>query len=152
MSNKLVPFSSQDDVEIYRGNFLVPANWTACGAAVYVAGGANIEAGMPIALAITENALSLCDSDGPVVSIPLVSTRGVQVVDLTGITIPIRTPSGIRAKGIAIKYEINPIGTELELTLYTLSSNSAFEWVNVIQQALNNKLSGLGNAGKISRR
>jgi hypothetical protein len=158
VSNELVPFISEDDVEIYHGIFLVPANWTTRGTVIHVAGGHGLEGGQPIALATTRTMLSLCTPDGPIVSMPLVSIRAVQVVDLTGMAIPIRTPSGIvemvpaRAKGIAIKYELNERGTQIELTLFTLASRSAFDWVNVIQQAIYSASSDVGNTGKINRR
>ena len=158
MSKKLIPFSSQDDVEIHQGNFLVPKDWVSCGVVVYVAGGADLDKGQPVALAITDSSLSLCTPEGPIVSVPIGSIRDIKVADLTGMTIPVRTPSGIldmvppRAKGISIKYELNPMGTQLELLLYTLSPKAAFEWVNVIQKSIYDKLSSLGQSGKISHR
>lgn len=158
MTDELIPFASKDNVEIYRGNFLVPSDWSSCGVVVHVAGGAGLETGQPVALAITRNSLSLCSSAGPVVSIHFGSVREVKVDDLSGMAIPIRTPSGIvdmvpaKAKGISLKYEFNPMGTQLELILYTLSPRSAYEWVQVIQQAIQNKLSDWGNAGSISHR
>jgi hypothetical protein len=158
MSSELVPFSSPDDGEISRVNFLVPADWTSCGLVVHIFGGHDLSGGQPVALAITRMILFLCTQTGPIVSVPLQSIRAVQVIDLTGMAFPIRTPSGIvesvppRAKGVAIKYELNEMGTQIELTLYTLSPNAAFEWVNVIQQAIYNASSDLGQAGKIFRR
>ena len=158
MSSDLVAFSSQDVVEIYRAKFLVPANWISCAVVVHVAGGHSVDGGEPVALAITRMSLSLCGQTGPLVSVPLESIRAVQVVDLTGIAYLVQTPSGPvdavprRAKGVAIKYELNPMGTQIELTLYTLAAKSAFEWVNVIQQAIYDASSDLGNVGKIIRR
>ena len=158
MSNKLVPFSSEDDVEIYQGIFLVPKDWVSCGVVVHVTGGRDLEGGQPVALAITESSISLCGREGPSDSILLASIRGTKVADLTGMAIPIRTPSGIvdmvppRAKGVSISYELNPMGAQMELILYTLSPSSAFEWVNVIQGAIHNKFSDMGRAGKISHR
>src|SRR5688572_5420434 len=139
MSDGLVSFSPEDNFEIFRGHFLVPANWTSCGMVVHVSGGRVLDSSQPVALAITRMMLSLCTHDGPLVEVPLQSIRGVQVVDLTGMTIPIRTPSGIVemvpdvAKGVGITYQPFASKTLLELTVYTLAPIAAFQWVNVIQ-------------------
>jgi len=158
MSNKLIAFSSQDSMELKYGAFLVPTDWKSCGFVVHVAGGVGLGDGQAIALAVNGNSVTLCDTGGPVVSIPLGSIREVKVADLTGMTIPIETPSGVvdmvpaRAKGVSVKYELNPMGTQIELSLYTFSPKSAFEWVNVILEAIHRKSSDFGKAGQISRR
>ena len=158
MSGDLISFSSEDNFEPFRGHFLVPANWTSCGMVVHVTGGRDLKDGQPVALALTRVMLSLCTHTGPLVDVPLQSIRGVQVVDLTGMAIPIRTPSGIVemvpdvAKGVAIKYQLNPLKTQIEVTVYTLAPKAAFEWVNVIQHAINDASSDMWNAGKIFHR
>jgi len=158
VDKQLTTFASENATELHYGAFLVPQDWKSCGVVVHVAGGAGVGDGQAIALAVNKNSVTLCDTGGPVVSIPLGSIREVKVADLTGMAIPIHTPSGVvdmvpaRAKGISVKYELNPMGTQIELSLYTFSPKSAFEWVNVILEAIQRKSTDLGKAGNISRR
>lgn len=158
MSNQFVPYSSTENVEAYRGLFLVPADWISCGVVVHVAGIPGMLGGQPVALAITNSVISLCTEEGPTLSMPLGSIRDVKVIDLTGIALPIRTPSGIvemapnRAKGVSLKSELNPMGNLFELTLYTLSPTAAYEWINAIQEAIFRKLSNLGRSNTIPGR
>lgn len=158
MSDKLVPFSSRGEVEQFRETFLVPANWKSCGVVVHISGAAGVGDSRPVALAVTEDAISLCDRIGPKVSIPILSIKEVKVIDLEGITFSINTPSGIvdmappNAKGISITYVLNPLGTKMEMSLYTFTPKFAFEWVNIVLEAIYRKTKGLGDEGTIFRR
>ncbi len=158
MNANLVPYSPQEGLELFQGTFMVPADWKSCGAVVYISGAAGIRNTQPVALAITTEIVSLCERNGPKLTIPILSIKEVKVIDLTGITFSVKTPSGIvemappRAKGIALTYVLNPLGTQIELSLYTFTPKSAYEWVNIILEAINLKSAGLGESGKISRR
>lgn len=153
MNNKLVSFSLKENVGIHTGNFLIPADWTSRGVAVHLGGGPGLGNGQPVALAINKNALTLCSHDGPVVSVAFSTVRDVRVVDLSGMAMPIRTPSGIidmvpdKAKGFAVRYEFNPMGGQIDLSLYTFTPRSSYEWVQVIQEAIYDNLSGFRQAG-----
>ena len=153
----LVSYESNDKIELYRGHFLIPADWKSKGVVIHVFGGIKLRKSQPVALAITETILTLCDKDGPVVEIPLQSVKSVQLTDLTGISLPVSTPTGVvdmvpaRAKGVAIKHE-SILGAQLEVVIYTLSPNAAFEWVNIILEALQNYSSDVDSASGISRR
>ena len=155
---KLVPFSSQGELELRKTTFLVPANWKSCGVVMYISGSEGIENNQPVALAIAEDTISLCEDDGPRASIPILSIKEVRVVDLTGVSFSMDTPSGMvdlapsNAKGIAITYVLNPMGTTLDLSLFTFTSKAAYEWVNIISDEIHKKSAGLGTAGKFSRR
>lgn len=132
---------------------MIPADWTSRGVVVHLGGGPGLGNGQPVALAINKTALILCSHDGPVISVSYASIRDIRVVDLSGMAIPISTPSGIvdmvsgNAKGFTVKYEFNPMGAQLELSLYTFTPRSSYEWVQVIQQAIYDKLSDLGQVG-----
>ena len=158
MSAELVPFSSREGLEQFHGTFLVPSDWKSCGAVMYISGATGINSGQPVALALTDSAISICGGDGPKISIPILSIKEVRVVDLTGVSFSVNTPSGIvemapnRAKGVSITYELNPMGTKIELTLFTFTPKSAYEWMNIILEALHNKSAGFGESGKITRR
>ena len=116
MNAKLVPFSSQEGLELFHGNFLVPVDWKSCGAVIYISGAAGIENSQPIALALTKDAVSLCGSDGPRISIPILSIKEVKVVDMTGVSFPVNTPSGIvemappKSQGDCHNLYVEPIG------------------------------------------
>lgn len=156
MNAELVSFSSQEGLELFHGTFMVPVDWKSCGVVIYISGAAGIGNSQPVALALTKDSVSLCERDGPRLSISILSIKEVKVVDLTGISFSVNTPSGIvemappRAKGIAITYLLNPLGTQMELSLYTFTPKSAYKWVNTILEAINFKSAGLGETGKIS--
>ena len=156
--NKLETFVSKDSLLPFKGTFLVPSNWSSCGVVVYVSGGKKLDSGQPIAMVLTDASISLCDQSGPVQSVPLGSIRDISAVDLSGYPIPSDTPSGVmdmllpRSKGVKFKYELNPMGTQLELTLYTLTPKAAYDWVNIISSAIHNKLSDFGRDGDVISR
>ena len=157
-SNQLELYKPDDALVPFKQSFLVPTDWKSCGVVVYVAGGGGVQSGQPIALVINPTSISLCDGDGPVQSVPLGSIRDVSVADLTGFSLPVNTPSGVmematpRAKGVKIKYELNAMGTQLELTLFTLSPKAAFDWVSLITSAIHDRFSGIGHDNLIISR
>ena len=153
----LVPYESNKDIDLYKGKFLVPSDWISAGVVLHIFGGVKLKRSQPVALAITKMMCSLCDATGPVVSIPLQAIKSVQMADLSGISLPVSTPSGVidmvpnKAKGVSINYQ-NQLGTQIELVIYTLSPNAAFEWMDIILEAIQNYSNDLDRAGGISRR
>lgn len=158
MNINLIPFRSEEGKELFKGVFMVPADWKSCGVVVHISGGNNLQSNQPVALAITGTALSFCDQNGPISSIHLQSLSATQVVDLSGIAIPVNTPSGVIdmvptiAKGVSITYQLSPMGNHMELILYMLSPRAAYEWVNTIQRAIQRNAYDFDSAGEISHR
>ena len=146
MGNELVPFQSNepDTLELFKNNFMVPSNWKTCGPVVYISGAPGLSEAKPVAAALTKDALSLCNSEGPVWSLPLGAIQDVKVEDVTGVSFPIMTPSGITrmippsAKGVTVSFKLTPAGAAGRLILFTLSPDAAYEWVNDIQSAVHN--------------
>jgi hypothetical protein len=157
MAIEAIPFHPKENNDLFRGVFMVPGNWTSCGMVVHVSGGKDLESSQPVALAVTQSSLSFCDQEGPLTSILFQSIKSVQVVDITGISLPVNTPSGFVdmvpsvAKGVSITYQHSPMGT-MELILYMFTPKAAFEWVNVIQRAIQNNFDVFDSAGGISHR
>ena len=141
MKNSLVPFRSKEGKELFKGAFLVPADWKSRGVVIHISGGKFLQSNQLVALAITKTLLTLCDNEGPITSIPIHNLQSVRVVDLTGITIPVNTPSGIidmvpkNPKGVSLNYFYNP-GIILELVFFTFSSKAAYKWTNTFQKAI----------------
>ena len=143
--------------ELFRNVFMVPADWKSCGVVVHISGGKNLASNQPIALAATRTALSFCDSEGPLTDILYQSIKSVKVADLTGISLPIPTPSGIvdmvpsQAKGVSITYSHSPMGL-MELILYMLTPKAAYEWVNTIQRAIQKNFDDFDSFGQVEHR
>lgn len=158
MTEDLVPYTSQQDTELFRGNFQVPSDWKSCGPAIHVAGAPGLITSQLIALALNKTSLTLCTQEGPALSVPLGSIRDVKVEDLTGVSIPVNTPTGAvdmvppQAKGVAVSYVLSPMGTISKLILFTMTLSAAHEWVHEILSAVHRKSSDLGKSAQISRR
>jgi hypothetical protein len=158
MAEELVPYQPDDDLEVFQSAFLVPSDWKSCGPMIHISGGPGLQGGQPVAMALTSSAVSLCSQQGPQVSVPLGSIREVKVEDLTGMSLPVNTPSGVmdmvpqRAKGISISYVISPMGTIGRLVTFALFPNAAHEWEHEIMTAIHQNASEMGKSGGVSRR
>ena len=135
-------FTEGCDLELFREAFLVPTDWKVCGPVVYISGAPKLNQTKPVALALTETAISLCDHDGPVWSLPVGAIQEVKEEDMTGVSFPIKTPSGTTqmvpqtAVGIVVTYLLNPKGVPARLKLFTLSTTAANDWINDILTAI----------------
>ena len=146
MENKLVPFQSNepDTLELFNNTYMVPSSWKTCGPVVYISGAPGLSDAIPVAAALTKDALSLCSTKGPVWSLPLGAIQDAKAEDITGISFPIKTPSGTTrmvppsAKGVTISFTLTPAGAMGRLILFTLSPDAAYGWVNDIQSAVHN--------------
>jgi hypothetical protein len=158
VSEKLVPYQPEESLELFQGHFMVPSNWTSCGPVIHISGGPGLRGGQPIAMALTKNALALCSKQGPKYSIPLGSIKEVKVQDLSGMSIPVVTPSGIKnmvpqiAKGVSISYLLSPMGTISRVVTFTLTPNTAYEWEHEIMTAIHENVSRMDDSAQISRR
>ena len=145
-SDELVPYntSSIADTELFQGTFLVPTNWTSCGPAIYISGAAGLRQSQPVAIALTKDTLSLCTQKGPIWSKPVPAIQDVKVEDITGISFPVNTPTGITsmippsATGVVVSFKLTRGGAVGRLILYTLSPDAAYVWVTDISSAMEN--------------
>lgn len=158
MTDELVPYRPHSELEEFQGLFLVPADWKSCGPVIHIAGAMGSIGGQPVALALTDSAISICNHRGPVQSIPIGSIRDARVEDLRGISLPVDTPSGVldmvpsQAKGISISYLLSPMGTTSQLILYTLTPKAAYEWMHEILTAISRRSDQIDRSSGISRR
>ena len=143
MSMDLIPYNpSGRGLEAYRNEFLVPHDWTSCGPAFYISGAPRIRDAQPVAIALTEETLSLCGSSGPIWSIPLPSIKDVKVTNLAGLSFPVNTPAGIvymappTAIGVEVGFNLTATGMAGRVIWCTLSPQSAYDWVNDITDAI----------------
>jgi len=144
MSDDLVPYDTSNilESELFQETFLVPNNWTSCGPAIYISGAAELRQTQLVAIALTKDTLSLCTQKGPIWSKPILAIQDVKVEDITGISFPVNTPTGITsmippsATGVVVSFKLTRGGAVGRLILYTLSPDAAYAWVTDISSAM----------------
>lgn len=156
MGNDLIPYEPPGAVEPFRGHYLVPKDWVACGAVIYISGAQGLQPIRQFALALTRGSLSLCDDGGPVWSQPLSAITEVRAEEVQGISFPVDTPAGLQhmippsAMGVAVSYKLTLTATA-RLILVTIIPGVAHNWVNDIQTAIYKNANDPGYGG-IERR
>ena len=153
----LVPYRPSGQFEEFRDVFRVPAEWQSCGPVVCFGGAPEIGRPDVFALALTPTALSLCNHTGPVWSLPVGSVHKVYAKEVSGVSLPVDTPVGIRpmippsAFAVVIEYPMTP-GFMAELELLTLVPSVAHQWVRDIYAAVQRFHNDAVEFGAIERR